>query len=377
MSVFDRSLVPRMLGAGSYGCVYYPPPGDCSTCKDLPHGSRQPRVCSHGVVKVMDENSANEEIELLRRVGRIDPRGHFHWRLLKVCPAPKSIDDWPVDDAGRPCPNDLGPNPKLLYFPYGGRPFTDLVQGSDIFSLVDLLAMRRVFLGLRTFQKNGFVHADIKPANLVYVRSSHSPSLSLPFYIKFIDFSLSFSATRPSLTYATYGFWPPETILLTSHRTSSASTLKSYAKKARIKALEFATTKSPAALEAKMDSQMEDPRFSGWLDQMKTWHDSPSSLREIVRTKFDIYGLGVTLMALHTFGNFSSELRTNSRFMQGLKGLAQRAMAFDARARPSATVLYAMYKDLLSTAFSQDVLAEGTKKLGPVSIPPSIRPLSS
>lgn len=366
-----------MLGAGSYGCVYYPPPEGCSTCGDLPQGSRKPRVCSHGVVKVMDQKSADEEISLLRRVERIDPRGHFHWKLIKVCPAPKSIDDWPAGESGRPCSIDLGPKPKLLYFPYGGRPFSDLVRGTQVFSLVHLLAMRRIFLGLRAFQRNGFVHADIKPANMVFVRSTHSPSLSLPFYIKFIDFSLSFTMSRPSLPYAVYEFWPPETILLTSHRTSSAFILKTYAKQAYVAALEFATTKLPSALDAKMESKMLDSRFDEWLEQMKAWHDSPASMREVIRTKFDVYGLGVTLMALHTYGNFSSELKSNSRFMQGLKGLAQRAMAFDARARPTASVLYDMYKDLLSTAFSQDVLAEGAKKLGPMSIPPSIRPLRS
>jgi len=377
MSFSDRSLVPRMLGAGSYGCVYHPPPEGCSTCKDLTQGSRKPRVCSHGVVKVMDQQSADEEIHLLKRVQEIDPRGHYHWKLIKVCRAPKSMDAWPADDFGTPCSIDFGSNPKLLYFPYGGRPFADLVQGNDVFSLVHLLAMHRIFLGLRTFQRNGFVHADIKPANMVYVRPSHSPSFSIPFYIKFIDFSLSFKASRPSLTYAVYAFWPPEAILLTNRASSSTNTLKTYAKRARVAALEFATKQTPLLLDVKVDGQMAGSRFERWIDQMKTWHGSPASMREIVRTKFDVYGLGVTLMTLYTYGNFSSELKNNARFMHGLRGLAQRAMAFDARVRPSADDLYGMYKELLSTSFSQDVLAERTKQLGPMSIPPSIRPLRS
>lgn len=371
----SRSLVPRMIGGGAYGCVYYPPPNGCSTCKDVSSHGPQPKVCTHGVVKLMDHRSALDEIRLLKQVKAIDPRGHYHWKLLRVCPAPRSTSSWPTDERGRRCSHFLGPDPLLLYFPYGGRPFEDLVYGQDVFTLVTLLAMRRIFQGLRAFQRAGFVHADIKPANMVYVRSSHSPSMSLPYYIKFIDFSLSFSVSKNRLSaYAVYAYWPPEAILLTSHRTLDRHTLKTYGQDAFQAALSVSTKASPHTINQKV-KRTTSPILDKWLDKMERWYRDEASFRKVSRHKFDVYGFGVTLMSLYSFGSFSSDLRSNSIFMEGLKGMAQRAMAFDAEDRPSASTLYSMYKDLLSTAFSPDSLVEGTRRLGPVSIPRSIRPL--
>jgi serine/threonine protein kinase len=323
----------------------------------------------------MDKKSAEEEIELLKGVERIDPRGHYHWKLIKVCPAPKTIYDWPSDESGRPCSHYFGPKAQLLYFPYGGPPFSDFVNGFTVFDLRTLWAVRRLFLGLRVFQRNGFIHGDIKPDNMVYVASRDSVSAASPYYIKYIDFSLSFTMSKFGIPYEVYDYWPPEAILMSPKKTDDECALKSYAKQARVAALTQATSMQRETIETNFERAWSEGKMRGWLEAMKQWHRDESSLKEIAREKFDVYGLGVCLMGLHTHGFFSADLRSNRLFMAGLEGLAQRGMAFDARDRPSGAEFYSMYKDLLSTSFSQETIAGAKRRAGPMSIPPSIRPL--
>jgi len=365
----SETKMSRLLAAGAYGCVYHPPPEKCATCVGR---STLAKVCTHGVVKLMDAKSAREEEESLVVIGKIDPQGHYHWKLERVCDAPPSTYHWPRDARGQKCRLYLGPSPKLLYFPYGGRPFEDFVTGKDTFGLVDFLAMRRIFLGIIQFQKHGFVHGDIKGPNLVYVRASRPSSSArsgLPFYIKFIDFSLSFETSDPDLPESVYAYWPPEAILLFSSKSYSTA---DYALRVREASLGQVQNISPLAIQRRVVEELRGPRFESWLRQMKRWaSDRRNFYKTTVREKFDIYGLGVVLLSLYHFGTFSSELRSNETFMRGLKRLGKAGMTFDARYRPSGKEYYRLYKRLVTNAFTPERVERGKEKLGPTSLPAS------
>lgn len=374
-SVTNRSSINKhrvnpnslFLAKGSYGCVYHPPPDGCRSChisvrenKDKYNrsgsrsgsesrsrsGSRsrsREHVCKHGAVKLMDRVSAMEEKRLLDNIVSIDPKGEFHIKLEKICMAPPAneLREWPKDNNGIGCPLKLGDNPMLLYFSFGGVPFSVFIKKKNVFCKRDAASLTNITRGLVRFSKKGFVHADLKYDNLM-CKIDNDPFI--PTVTKFIDFSLSFMTdTRvlPNLSSKNYVFWPPETAVITRlHKYPDEYAM--YVRNSILDTLSYMYSKPQKTLIRYINKNTHV--IESIVSNMTKWTaDRKKFVNTVVRNKFDVFGFGVSLMCMLRRGNMSPILAQNKIFMNRMKIVARAAWRFDYTLRPTSIELHRLY----------------------------------
>jgi serine/threonine protein kinase len=198
----------KVVGKGTYGCVYNPP------MKCMGSGEREPNTIS----KLMDYKEALKEVKEMSVIDNIDPDYEFHVELSKICDPGIPIQgvDYKVKDGEivNSCPmiesvlktktmsGKLAElkekNLKLVKYEDGGTnlavfigdkigQLTDDSQRSDFF-LKLFLSMENLFKGLVVMERHDFCHFDIKLENIVIREQSDSEKL---FTLKYIDFGMS------------------------------------------------------------------------------------------------------------------------------------------------------------------------------------------
>lgn len=251
--LLDIKRTSKLIGEGTYGCVY-----------------KEPVVCVSGEqYSGVGKVGINQEVELhaLEIAKRLDPTGQYHVPLTTVCDV-----NYPNDECTRSkLPVTKKPAQQMV-FPFGG---VSLYKTTPTKELV--YNMLNLFRGLATFNSQGFYHLDIKPANIMVDNS-------VPKLIDFGLATLASEAERPNELYKTiYPFWPPEMILLSYSgeikRDDIWFHIREYVKYNPVKQL---------VLNRYAELPQMQPVVDGILD-------IPNKVANILE-KADVFGLGVTLL---------------------------------------------------------------------------------
>ena len=176
----------EVLGHGAYGCAFTPPlPCDAQT----PTGRRY-------VGKVFSkEAAAYEERGAAHVLAHIDPRQELFLYPIADCRVDASVyqaANGTLRAMGdQYCPIDNPPRQMMqLVLPNGGTTLYTLMHMLPRRSLKRAQVLRllgHVFAGIRVLSRNGLVHNDIKPGNIVISRDSG---------LRFIDWGLMTPASR-------------------------------------------------------------------------------------------------------------------------------------------------------------------------------------
>lgn len=205
---------PKLIGTGTYGCVYYPP----IPCKN----SCTSKYCNTGVSKLIEESEAKKEMEENATVRKIDPSGKYHWAVQQICDLP---DDYEIPEVSKCSPYQRlshGEKAVSIIMPYGGKELHSIFSEDVKLSTFLFNSFENLFEALVVFKRNKFVHLDIKSRNAVFTGDPKG-SVTDPIRLKFIDFGLSFSYKDVKNPFSNssllsihrmprrpYPYWPPE-----------------------------------------------------------------------------------------------------------------------------------------------------------------------
>ncbi len=178
-----------IIGEGSYGCVHKP----SIHCKTTPKPDFD--YTKH-VSKIMKTKNAEEELAEFVTIGNIDPTNEYHLGTPILCKP--DLDDPHVKENIKKCKrikiDDVEANPdkySLLVLKFGGPDLKALCNTylikfleKDTNSRTDKfwLEVHHLIKGLKFFKKNGIIHNDIKPQNILFDSTNGK--------MRYIDFGL-------------------------------------------------------------------------------------------------------------------------------------------------------------------------------------------
>jgi hypothetical protein len=190
--------LPRLLTQGAFGCIYKSPP---MKCNDPRYGDE---YYNDKLTKFMDDKDAMIEMKEYETMARIDPDAEFYVGMPMVCkpriyPAEVYADckiskarGWGENAAGTFMtlpPAQIVENKKLLVLKDGGQSIAIYASENENKTIplgefeLFWLAIYKLLHGLLLYKKNGIMHFDLKPQNIVYDVQTHD--------MKFIDFGLT------------------------------------------------------------------------------------------------------------------------------------------------------------------------------------------
>lgn len=169
-------MVKKVIGEGSYGCVHKP----SLHCLDEPSDINY----EDSVSKFMKKDDAETELKDFVIMTFLDKKNQYHLGLPKIC-TPNYNDETILNDISN-CSyfnkDDVVKNPnnfKLLILKYGGpdlknfcmnhlKAFLETGEGKLKKSKIFWEEVKHLIEGLLFFKKNGIVHYDIKPQNILF-----------------------------------------------------------------------------------------------------------------------------------------------------------------------------------------------------------------
>lgn len=162
---------PKLLGSGTYGCVYQPP----IRCR---RNRNYNNKYGNHVMKVMDMDNAVDEIEIGMIIDQIDPK---HWFFVPMSSQWCSLDTTePTLQSCKSYVRDKGKNYHGHFMEYAGIPLDKyLKSGISVNKLTHM--MKHMVNGLSRLHAAGICHLDIKEPNIMV--SNDTPRL--------IDFGIS------------------------------------------------------------------------------------------------------------------------------------------------------------------------------------------
>lgn len=170
---------PRMISEGSYGCVHAP----ALKCLPSSSSSSSASVSSKpdaSVSKIMREKHAITEMKQYQIIDEIDPNLKYHLASPSRCdPDPTSKSNLKAIEKcseGQKMVKHLSAY-NLLVMDYGGENWAEFSvrmaqerkSKTATKQMIDFWKeAQRIFDGVHLFDKNGILHHDLKPQNLVY-----------------------------------------------------------------------------------------------------------------------------------------------------------------------------------------------------------------
>ena len=182
----------KIWGEGTYGCVFHPP----IKCD----GEKKRRSGVGKIIKNMYD--ANEEIQIAKKIKKIDPKGNFTNPIIHDCMIKKSnITKKDEDNILCGATSTLNENKtyRQIIYRYKGE---DLLQTTN----KDFMKFFNLVNGLKLLQQNKICHRDIKEQNILSLKNK---------YI-FIDFGLTtktnlvYTQDEESILMYDYPYYPPE-----------------------------------------------------------------------------------------------------------------------------------------------------------------------
>ena len=255
----------KIIGHGSYGCVYKPPP-KCKNNECLPSNPK----CVKGVSKLTFEKEAKEEVEHVSMIDKIDPKQIYHIGDPVVCDPEQSFDT--SDCSAVENETDL----KFLIYDDGGETLINFINLDNIDVVKFIKGFANLFFAIKEMSKHGFVHADIKGNNIVVDKE---------YNFKLIDFGLSWG-TIP-ISQSEYEYWPPEHVLLGSQ--NSGDTYKSVVSLLDANKKVMSRNKFVKMLGKDISDEFWE-KFS---------HTSSDETFKIIKSKVDLYSLGIMIKNLY------------------------------------------------------------------------------
>lgn len=197
----------KLLGSGSYGCVY------------MPHLKCQNQnTTKQAVGKVFDTNSNFEdELKNVQEIqNAIDPQNKFTVPLLGFCDV--QSQDIELQSCDILHPSKHSPFYKQIIYKYAGISLHDYItqHKGSVNAFIGLVKnLQPILQGIHTLIEHCFVHGDIKPANIMVTKSKNKLIL--------IDFGFLthvkdvYVKSRLNILSADYPYFPPEFKLKYSH----------------------------------------------------------------------------------------------------------------------------------------------------------------
>ena len=172
----------KVIGEGAYGCVHKP----SLKCKD----SKIISDYNDKISKIMKDEHAQTEMLEYVGINKIDPDNKYHIKPEKCSPD----YTYQMKESVMKCKSGKDiikekEKYKLIVMKYGGpdlkqffkNPIEDTPKNRERISYFWIEAVD-LFKAVQLFIKNGMIHHDLKPENIVYDENKHS--------VKIIDFGL-------------------------------------------------------------------------------------------------------------------------------------------------------------------------------------------
>lgn len=169
----------KVIGEGTYGCIHKP----SLTC-DVENMDGKKIDYTNMVSKIMEKSEVDKELREYSKISSIDNLGEFYLGKVKPfkCRPDKSVENANAIKkctSGNEFISSMNENDdiRLMIMTYGGITLETLaerlknVEGTPAlkrFMERFWLETHRLLRGLKLFEKNGFIHHDLKPQNIVY-----------------------------------------------------------------------------------------------------------------------------------------------------------------------------------------------------------------
>lgn len=328
----------QLIGEGSYGCVFKPHlrcEGERSTSKS--------KVPKNTIGKVFPIRYAfDEEYEQMRVIDKLDPKGEFSVPLYGSCTVSNRRDVREKLDKCRLLmrkqQSSQWKSPsgyEQLVYANGGNSLDNLIE-NNVGSVSKLkrifLALRPSMSGISKLHKAGYIHQDIKPANMLI---SNKSKLSI------IDYGLMektknifVSSNYKGLEYD-YLYYPPE-FKLFAYKSSLS---KFYY--AAIRNYDYGYFKD--IVEDILGINLKDELISMFSDKKKEkMYDT---------AKVDVYSLGIVILELYVWsGLYAKKCKINTSnydFKNNIEMLLRKMIAIHPHKRASIAQAINLYDKIV------------------------------
>ena len=282
---------PRYVANGTYGCVMRPAV-ECDNASA--NASASVKTLQNQTAKVSKVftslRHAKEEFEMQKMMHKLDPKGIFTIKSYEQCIIAR--------DKIKPAELEKCEESSSFKLKYKQKDITHLHQivfddgGIDLHdnfhsSISEktgfqelFVAMHSLFEGLIMLQKSKYTHMDIKPANIVYNRTTKKMSL--------IDFGKceeqkTLYTSQGKLYEYLYIYFPPEFVVYANKKWDNQNFVKMM-KKFKI-------------IDQYFGQEFEETLLDDWNELIETV-DSSDFIQKNWASAIDVYSLGVTLLEI-------------------------------------------------------------------------------
>jgi len=292
---------PQVIGQGSYGCVHNP----SLKCKDKKIISNY----NDKISKIMKDEHAQTEMQEYVGINKIDPDNKYHLKPEKCVP------DYSYEMKETVMKCKIGKDIikekdkyKLIVMKYGGpdlkqffkKPMEDTPKNRERISDFWIEAID-LFKAIKLFIKNGMIHHDLKPENIVYDENNHS--------VKIIDFGLLQKKNDIIEKSKDSDYWlsqfhfnfPPELFFYNKEIWDDVDedSFDSIAKKEFFSSVDiFMTYVKSEGLHPQLNAEMKRD-FLDFVEIRQKLYTHDKFLNDSINT-IDVYGLGLSLLYILT-----------------------------------------------------------------------------